>query len=164
MHIRDATKKDLSAIVDIYNAAIPSRIATGDLDPVSIESRSRWFEEHNPQSRPIWVVECEGTIAGWLSLQSFYYGRLAYQTTAEISIYISPSYQCNGIGRLLLEWAIKRSPDLGIKTLVGFIFGHNQPSLKLFQKFGFQQWGCFPSVAQLDGLERDLIVVGLRVT
>jgi predicted O-methyltransferase YrrM len=44
--------------------------------------------------------------------------------------------------------------------MVGLIFGHNEPSLKLFQRLGFERWGFFPGVAQLDGVERDLVVMG----
>jgi phosphinothricin acetyltransferase len=47
--------------------------------------------------------------------------------------------------------------------LLGFIFGHNEPSLKLFERFGFEKWGHLPSVAELDGIERDLVIVGKRV-
>ncbi len=54
MTIRDATEADLPAIVEIYNAAIPSRRATADTEPVSIESRSGWFREHHPDHRPLW--------------------------------------------------------------------------------------------------------------
>ncbi len=36
MSIRDATEADLPTIVAIYNAAIPSRMATADLEPVSV--------------------------------------------------------------------------------------------------------------------------------
>ena len=45
---------------------------------------------------------------------------------------------------------------------MGIIFAHNQPSLTLFQKFGFQQWGYLPQVAELDGVERDVVILGLR--
>ena len=45
----------------------------------------------------------------------------------------------------------------------GFIFGHNEPSLALFRRFGFLRWGELPKVAALDGVERDLIIVGRRI-
>jgi len=32
--------------------------------------------------------------------------------------------------------------------------------LRLFQRLGFEQWGFLPRVAQLDGVERDLVVMG----
>ncbi|MFN6565998.1 N-acetyltransferase family protein [Dendronalium sp. ChiSLP03b] len=163
MIIRHATETDLPAIVAIYNAAVPSRMATADLDPVSVESRLAWFYGRSPSQRPLWVIELEGVIAGWLSFQTFY-GRPAYSTTAEISIYIAPAFHRRSLGRQLLAQAIQESPRLGLKTLVGFIFAHNQPSLKLFETFGFQAWGHLPRVGELDGVERDLIIMGLRVS
>ncbi|WP_414579159.1 N-acetyltransferase family protein [Anabaena sp. CCY 9402-a] len=162
MTIRHANETDLSAIVAIYNAAIPSRLATADLEPVSVESRRAWFQGRSPGLRPLWVIEQEGLIAGWLSFQSFY-GRPAYHATAEISIYIAPSFHQRGLGKQLLATAIHESPNLGLKTLLGFIFAHNQPSLKLFQSLGFAKWGHLPQVAELDGVERDLVIMGLRI-
>ncbi|MCM0588842.1 MAG: N-acetyltransferase family protein [Gloeotrichia echinulata IR180] len=163
MIIRHATDIDLPTIVAIYNAAIPSRMATADLEPVSVESRLAWFKGRSPSQRPLWVMEVEGTIAGWLSFQSFY-GRPAYNRTAEISIYIAPGFHRCGLGRQLLAQAISESPRLGLKTLIGFIFAHNQPSLKLFETFGFQAWGNLPKVAELDGIERDLVIMGLKIS
>ncbi|MBD2197962.1 MULTISPECIES: GNAT family N-acetyltransferase [Calothrix] len=163
MTIRHANEDDLPAIVAIYNAAIPSRMASADLEPVSVESRLNWFRGRSPSHRPLWVVEENGIIAGWLSFQSFY-GRPAYNNTAEISIYIQPDFQKCGLGRKLLTQAIEKSPNLGLKTLISFIFAHNHPSLKLFTNFGFKPWGHLPNIAELDGIERDLVIMGLRVS
>lgn len=138
--IRDAQMSDLSAIVAIYNASIPTRMATADLEVVTPSSRRSWFDEHLPRRRPLWVLERDGQIAGWLSFQSFY-GRPAYEATAEVSLYVSPTHQRSGIGRELVGEAIERAPSLGLRTLLGFIFEHNHPSLKLFERFGFQRWG-----------------------
>ncbi|MEH2210714.1 GNAT family N-acetyltransferase [Nostoc sp.] len=163
MTIRHATETDLPAIVAIYNTAIPSRMATADLEPVSVESRLAWFKGRSPSQRPLWVIEVDGVIAGWLSFQSFY-GRPAYSKTAEISIYIAPSFHRCGLGRQLLAQAISESSSLGLKSLVCFIFAHNQPSLKLFETFGFQRWGHLPNIAELDSVERDLVIMGLRIS
>ena len=162
MNIRDATAADLSAIVEIYNAAIPGRRATADTEPVSVEARANWFREHNPSLRPLWVATFDEAIVGWLSFQSFY-GRRAYSATAEVSVYVAAAFQRSGIGRALLAKAIAESPSLGLKTLLGFIFGHNEPSLRLFRGFGFEQWGSLPGVAELDGVERDLLILGMRL-
>jgi len=157
-----ATRDDLARIVEIYNATIPSRQATADTEPVSVESRVKWFEDHDPDVRPLWVVEAEGQIAAWLSISAFY-GRPAYHKTAEISVYVHESFRNRGLGAHLLTQAITHAPPIGLNTLLGFIFGHNEPSLKLFEKFGFARWGKLPKVAVLDGIERDLIIVGRRV-
>lgn len=160
--IRDAERSDLPAIVEIYNSTIPSRMVTADTEPVSVESRERWFEDHSPSSRPLWVVESQGKICGWLSFQSFY-GRPAYQATTEVSIYIHQDLRGRKLGKLLIQTAIDACPKLQIKTLLGFIFGHNEPSLKLFSHYGFEKWAHLPNVAELDGVERDLIILGKKV-
>lgn len=159
---RAATRRDLSAIVHIYNSTVPSRLVTADTEPVSVESRLRWFDEHSPGSRPLWVVDVDGEIAGWLSFSSFY-GRPAYDKTAEISVYVHESHRKRGLGSYFLNQALAEAPSLGIETLLGFIFGHNAPSLALFDKFGFERWGLLPRVAILDGIERDVAIVGRRV-
>ena len=158
---RLATRGDLVQIVEIYNATIPSRRVTADTEPVSVQSRRRWFEDHDPGRRPLWVVEADGRIAAWLSYSSFY-GRPAYDKTAELSIYVDEACRCRGLGSYLLTQAILHAPALKLDTLLGFIFGHNEPSLRLFEKSGFKKWGELPRVASLDGIERDLIIVGRR--
>ena len=162
MKIRDAGIADLPAIVEIYNSTIPGRMTTADTEPVTVESKKKWFSEHTPDSRPLWIMAHEERICGWLSFQSFY-GRPAYHSTAEISIYIAQDHRRKGLGRLFLERAMEACPKLRIKTLLGFVFGHNAPSLALFRQHGFSDWGVLPRVAELDGIERDLIILGRRV-
>ena len=69
MFVRDATLDDLPAIVAIYNAAIPGRIATADTDPVTVESRKEWFDKHEPGRRPLWVAEMDGEVVAWIRPQ-----------------------------------------------------------------------------------------------
>jgi len=158
---RIAKREDLQQIVAIYNATIRSRVVTADIELVSVESRERWFEEHSPDFRPLWVVDVEGQIAGWLSFSSFY-GRPAYDKTAELSVYVHADFRKRGIASYLLAQALVQAEGLGIDTLLGFIFAHNLTSLALFEKFGFARWGELPKVALLDGVERDLVIVGRR--
>ena len=161
--VRVAERADLAGIVEIYNSTVPSRMVTADTEPVTVASREAWFEAHGGERRPLWVCEdAEGRMAGWLSFSDFY-GRPAYGATAEVSIYLDASRRGQGLGRFLLERAIGHAPAIGVNTLLGFIFGHNAPSLALFAAFGFERWGHLPCVAKLDGIERDLIIVGRRV-
>lgn len=159
---RDALPEDLPRIVDIYNQTIPSRMVTADLAPVSVDSRRTWFAEHTSQRRPLWVVEQAGQSIGWLSYQSFY-GRPAYAATAEISVYLDAQHRGRGLGRIVLQRAIDHAPRLGLRNLLGFIFLHNTPSLALFERFGFARWGTLPDVAELDGVRRSLVIVGLAL-
>jgi len=159
---KDATIHDLPAIVDTYNATVAGRLVTADLEPVSIESKKDWFNNHNPETRPLYIIEIDNTYAGWMSFNSFY-GRPAYHKTAELSIYLESKMQGKGLGNYCLKYAIEKCPSLQITSLLGFIFGHNEPSLKLFYKHGFEKWAHLPEIADMEGVLRDLIIVGKKV-
>ena len=163
MNVRDATTEDLPAIVEIYNTNVPTRVSVADTEPVAVGDREAWFREHDPSRRPLWVMEDGGGIVAWLSLGDFYDGRPAYHATAEVGVYVSPDRRGEGLARRLVERAVGRAPELGIKTLTAGIFAHNGASVALFRGFGFETWARFPRVAELDGVERDLLVLGLRV-
>src|SRR5438094_7948786 len=130
--LRDAIEADLPAIVEIHNAAIATRVSTAQVEPVTVEARREWFRAHSPVQYPIWVAELDGTVAGWLSFREFL-PRCAYRGTVEISVYVSEKFRRRGIGRKLLQQAIARGPQLGMHSVVGLIFSHNEPSIALFR-------------------------------
>lgn len=138
-------------------------MATADTEPVTVEARRGWFSDFDPGSRPLWVaLGATGEIAAWLSVRSFY-GRPAYHRTAEVSVYTDPAVQRLGVASNLLAHAQAQAPSLGLATLLAFVFAHNTPSLALFERAGFAPWGALPRVAVLDGVERDLAILGRRV-
>lgn len=161
MKIRNAVSADLTAIVEIYNQSIPNRMATADTEPITVADRLSWFRDR-PPNRPLWVATQKELVIGWLSFQTFY-GRPAYLHTAEISIYVATDYHRQGIGSQLLARAIAHSPQLQLTTLLAFVFAHNQPSLDLVAKHGFERWGYLPDIAELDGIARSLVVLGRKI-
>jgi phosphinothricin acetyltransferase len=162
VELRDATMDDLPRIVDIYNAAIPGRLATADTKPVTVEQRVDWFRAHRSETRPLWVLTRDAETVGWLSLSDFY-GRPAYAKTGELSVYVAPEHRGRGYGKLLLKRLVERSPSLGVETLLGFIFADNIASVKIHRALGFEHWGQLPKVAEIDGRKRDLLILGRKV-
>ncbi|WP_313091159.1 GNAT family N-acetyltransferase [Chryseobacterium flavum] len=163
LKFRNAERADLHKIVEIYNSTIASRMVTADVENVSVESKQKWFDEHNPETRPLWIVEDEDSqVIGWVSFSSFH-ERPAYSGTVEVSIYLDESCRGKGYGKTILQYCIDNAGRFGVNNLVSLIFLHNEPSLKLFRHFGFEDWGKLPDVAVLDGVERSLIILGRRV-
>lgn len=160
--IRFATIDDLPRIVEIYNASIPSRMATADTVPVTVESRRAWFAEFTPEKRPCWVAERDGSVVGFFSLRS-YYGRPAYHATVESAVYVAPEAVGTGVGGALLDHALAYAPDCGIKTVLAFIFAHNVASIQLYLRRHFTQWGRLPGVCEMDGKEFDVVIYGKRI-
>jgi L-amino acid N-acyltransferase YncA len=162
MKIRDAIEADLPAIIEIYNATVSTRIVTAELEPTTVEARLPWFREHSPDEHPFWVAESDARVIGWLDFKKFL-PRCAYRGTAEISVYVDEKFRRRGVARRLLEEAIARAPSLGISAMVGLIFAHNEPSLRLFERLGFERWGLLPRIARLDEIERDLTIMGRHI-
>lgn len=162
MTIRHARPDDLPRIVAIYNASIAGRLATADTSPVTVAERQAWFRDFDPDRRPLWMHCNAGDVPmAWLSLRSFY-GRPAYAATVEVGVYTAPEALRQGRAVALLRHAIESTHSLGIKTLLAFVFAHNVPSLRLFERAGFVRWGLLPRVAELDGIERDVVILGFR--
>lgn len=67
--IREGHESDLPAIVGIYNASIPGRLATADTEPVSVESRRSWFRDRDVARHPL-DLERHANAAVYLSLAS----------------------------------------------------------------------------------------------
>lgn len=160
--MRIAVAADLPAIVAIYNSTVPTRQSTADTVEICATTRMEWFQQHTPNHRPLLVYEQDGLIVAWVSFQSFY-GRPAYVHTAEVSVYISLEHRGRGLGRKLLTEALGMTPRLGIKTVLGFVFSHNEPSIRLLKSLGFSEWGMLPDVAAMDGQQYSLSILGKRV-
>ncbi|WEV38801.1 GNAT family N-acetyltransferase [Lactobacillus sp. ESL0680] len=155
-----AKQEDLPAIVAIYNQNVASKSVTADLQPVSVSQRQEWFNDHN-EKRPLWIIEVNNQLAGWLSLESFY-GRAAYHATVEISIYLDRKFQHQGLGTKALEYVTAQTKRLEINTILAYIFGANKASQALFKAAGYQVYGHLPKVADMDGQLIDLDILGKK--
>ncbi|MGY8836448.1 MAG: N-acetyltransferase family protein [Enterobacterales bacterium] len=158
MTIRLATINDLNEIVAIYNETIAGRMVTADTEEVTVDEKRDWFNSHNDK-RPIYVYCENNQVLAWVSYKSFY-GRPAYDGTVEMSIYITSKAQGKGLGKKLMIFAQTQAKQLHIKVLLGFIFSHNLPSVKLFKHFDFAIWGELPSVAIMDDKAYSLTILG----
>lgn len=158
--IRHATQADLPAIVAIYNQSVVTRQATADLTPVTVEQQQAWFDKHSlEKNRPMLVAVTNEKIVGWATLSNLY-ERPAYRISAEISVYIDETAKGQGIGKKLVEKQLELAPSCGVQQAVVKIFAHNQPSLNLFKKLGFEQWGVLKQVCDMDGFIADVVILG----
>ena len=183
--VQRAKENDLADILTIYNQSVAGKQATANLTPVTMPERINWFNEHiNHVNRPIYVVKAiyaasqdrgqtiiqtnqqttfTSPIVAWGSFSDLY-ARPAYHISSEISIYLHQGYHGRGLGSLLVRWMLTQASSLGIRNVVALIFAHNQPSLGLFNKLGFTQWGYMPQVCDMQGFIADVVMLGKVVT
>ena len=102
-------------------------------------------------------------IVAWGSFSDLY-ARPAYHISSEISIYLHQDYHGKGLGGMLARWMLSQAPSLGIRNVVALVFAHNLPSLGLFTKLGFTQWGYMPQVCDMEGFIADVVMLGKAVS
>jgi L-amino acid N-acyltransferase YncA len=163
MKIRIAEAEDLGALTEIYNQAIAAGRKTGDLARFSAAERRPWFDDHPPETYPIFVAQEDGRVVGYLSLSAYRPGRAALRRTAEVGYYVRDGHQRRGIASRLLGHGIRACPSLGIKTLIAIVLDANPASIALLEKSGFEKWGFLPGVAEFDGDEVGHLYYGLKI-
>ena len=163
MNVRLATIEDLSAIVDIYNQAIRSHSATGDMKEYLVEERTDWFKKFDSYNYPLYVAELYEEVVGYATISPYRQGREAMKQIAEISFFVDYSSHGKGIGTCLLTYVISDSKRINKNTLVAMLLDINTKSINLLKKFKFVEWGYLPGIINLDGAKCGHMIYGLKL-
>jgi L-amino acid N-acyltransferase YncA len=155
--IRDAGPGDAAAICRIYNQGIQDRVATLETEERTPEERRVWLEARGPR-HPVLVVEVDGEVAAWGSLNSFN-PRRAYDHVADFSLYVDRAWRGRGVGRRLLDALIARARALGYHKLVLSAFPWNEAGMTVYRRAGFREVGIYREQGLLDGRWADTIVM-----
>ena len=134
--IREATPKDLSDILEIYNDAILHTTAVYTYKPQTLESRQIWYEQKKEEGYPILVFELDEKVVGFATFGPFR-AWPAYKYSIEHSIYVDKNYRKKGIGTALLKELIAIAKEREYKTLIAGIDAQNEKSIDMHKNFGF---------------------------
>jgi L-amino acid N-acyltransferase YncA len=155
MIIRDATHRDLPAILAIHNDAIRTTTAIWDETEVDLADRRTWFDARRTAGLPVLVAEADGTVLGYAS-----YGpwkvKSGYRFTMENSVYIHPDHHGRGAASALLPPLIEHARGAGVHAIVAGIEAANAASIALHEKHGFRRVALLPEVGFKFGRWLDL--------
>ncbi len=144
--IRDAEETDLQAIVDLYNAWIPTLTITWTEELDTLEQRAMWFERQTRMSLPVLVADDAGDVLGFTCYEHFRgEGKWpGYRATAELSIHVREDAWGRGVGRALMDELVERARSAGIHVLVAAIDSQNEASLRFHERLGFVEVARMP--------------------
>jgi phosphinothricin acetyltransferase len=143
MKIRPANRDDLPRLTEIYNYYVINTPITFDIDPVTVDQRARWFEEHTGGKRhQLFVAEDNGLVVGWAGTGPFR-DRAAYDTSVETSIYCANDVKGRGIGAKMYRVLLDSLKNEDINRVLAGITLPNEASLAIHRKFGFTEVGVF---------------------
>ncbi|MCG7394658.1 N-acetyltransferase family protein [Microvirga sp. ACRRW] len=149
--LRPSTEADIPTITAIYAHAVLHGTASFELDPPLEEEMLSRRAAILEGDYPYIVAERDGEILGY-AYASAYRTRPAYRSTVEDSIYIAPSAQGQGIGRMLLEALIKECEARDFRLMVAVIGDEDSKgSIALHRSLGFDLVGIFKGVGYKNG-------------
>lgn len=153
--LRDATMRDVSAILDIYRPYILNTAITFEYDvptPAQFEARFRAITREFP-----WLVwEEDGEILGY-AYGSRAFERAAYGWDADLSIYLRQGCSGRGIGRALYETLEQRLAAQGYYVLYGLVTSANAGSCAFHEAMGYREAMRLPACGFKFGQWYDVI-------
>lgn len=132
--IRVATREDSSAILEVYAPYIPTPITFEEVLPTQDEFQTR--VDNVQKMYPFLVAEIDGEVVGYAYASQFRV-REAYRWNAELSVYLSPVAQGQGLGKKLYSTIIELAKLQGIKVVFGIVTSPNGVSKRLHDSLGF---------------------------
>lgn len=150
------TQEDWPEIATIYQQGIDTGIATFE---DKVPTWKQWNDSHIKSCR--YKAVSSNITVGWVALSNVS-KRKVYAGVAEVSIYIEKEHRNKGIGKLLLESAIKESENNGFWTLQAGIFSDNKASIALHKTMGFRTVGVRKKIAKKDKTWYDNVILERR--
>ena len=144
--IRPIVDSDLEPITDIYNYYVRETHVTFDIEEVSYDERGEWQRHYNKNPRHrLLVGEIDGRVIGYASSSQFR-AKPAYDRSVETTIYLSPTEQGRGFGKLLYAQLFCLLTDSDLNRCYAIIALPNDASISLHRSFGFETAGRLTSV------------------
>jgi RimJ/RimL family protein N-acetyltransferase len=109
----------------------------------------------------VYVVEDDGRIVGRLSLSRDPHP--SSQHVADLGLMVAAEYRRRGIGRALLEQAVRWAQESGVRKLELHVFPWNEPAVALYESFGFEREGLRSAHYARDGEYVDAILMAYHV-
>jgi phosphinothricin acetyltransferase len=157
IEVRHATLEDLPAILDIYNEIIANSTAVYKVDPLTLDDRREWLEEHTRGGYPVLVAVGEDGVVGFATFGEFRGVWVGYRYSVEHTVHVRSDQRGKGIGTHLVQQLLPLASAMGKHVMIGGIDASNHGSIRMHERLGFEQMGTMPEVGRKFGRWLDLV-------
>ncbi|MBB2485772.1 N-acetyltransferase [Mitsuaria sp. WAJ17] len=157
--LRPSQDGDLPAIQAIYQHAVLHGTGTFETDVPDLAEMARRRTEVLSRGLPYLVAQRGEQILGY-AYANYFRPRMAYRFCVEDSIYLAPSAQGQGVGRLLLAELIARCERAGARQMLAVIGdSQNHGSVGVHRALGFEPTGLLKSSGWKFGRWLDVVLM-----
>ena len=142
MNVRQAQPGDAPALVALAEAvgSEPEGWLISDRRWRSVADERRYLRTvRGHPDAAVFVAETPGGIVGRLSLSRDPHP--ASRHVADLGLMVAAGERRRGIGRALLVEAVEWAQGAGVRKLELHVFPHNEPAIRLYERFGFEREG-----------------------
>ncbi len=153
--IRQATVKDAQALLDVYAPFVTDTCISFEYVIPTLADFAKRITDISAEY-PYLVLELDGEIVGYAYAHR-YLARAAYDWDAEMTTYLAPVAQGQGMG-VIIEEAVEELLRLqNIKNLYGCITGANKRSVEMHMAMGYVMAGTFFNAGYKHGKWLDVV-------
>ncbi|HEY8122551.1 MAG TPA: GNAT family N-acetyltransferase [Myxococcota bacterium] len=148
LRVRRAERGDLARITEIYNHYIETTPITFDVKPYAEAEREPWFAQFAASGRyQLFVAERAGCVIGYAGSLP-YRPKAAYETSAEMTIYVAQDERARGVGPRLYDALFSALRGEDVHRLLAGITLPNDASVRLHERLGFELVGVYSEVGR----------------
>lgn len=149
-------EQDLDFITSIYNYYIENTTVTYYIGSIDRDEVRKLVISGEERYKSFIILNGKGEKVGF-AMVCRYKVRQAYDRTAEVVVYLNKEFAGRGAGSAALDFLEKEAAAQGIKVLISVISGDNEPSIKLFEKMGYEKCAHYKEVGEKFGKVLDVV-------
>lgn len=161
MHVRDALREDLPAVVDVYNELLHTTTGIWSEAAQTLEERIAWFDARGRRGFPTLVAVIDDRVVGVAAFGDFRDSVRwpGYRYTVEHSVHVLREAWGKGVGQALMLALFDRAKQMKIHAMIGGVDGENTRSLEFHARLGFREVARMPEIGWKLGRWCDLVLV-----
>lgn len=148
-------ESELPAVLAIYNHYVLNTTATFHAAALSLSEMKELVVFDDPKYRAYLIKE-DNQILGYVLLTQ-HKKREAYDTTGEVTVYLSPDQIRKGLGSLAVKHIETIAKKSGFHVLIATICGENEISINVFERNGYVKCAHYQEVGKKFGKWLDVV-------
>ncbi len=149
MQITQFQPSQTAAIAALYAHFVRTTAITFDLDPPSEKQMAEKLNQLLHNGYPVLAATNDEDQLLGFAYASSYRPKRAYQHSAEVTIYVDPAAQGQGLGNALMKALVQKlEANPHFHLAIAMIADDAKTSIRLHQKFGFEKVGYLPEVGR----------------
>jgi len=157
--IKQITEDDIEAYHHVLDVVAKERQYISFLVAPPIEQTRTFVEQNIARNDPQIIAKVDEKVVGWCDISPKH--QSIYAHSAVLGMGVLPNYRGRGIGKALIDTALKKAFEKNIVRIELAVFADNLNAVRLYEQFGFQTEGELQDDVLIDGQYKNSLVMAL---